>query len=557
MRFPLGIVADYLEDEGYEVVRAPLNLREEFDWVTADADLSHAEGLRMLVVASTCCDVPADVPVVLLNADGPTLGLVPETVFGAVPEAPFELKPETAFEPQPKPPFEPVPQASLQRDNAFVCAGVVASPARVAQKIQLYLLSIYEWVERMHKALGSHCDCARMLELSEPMLKNYVSVTDSTFAYIAHTPGIAPIEEASAYLVEHGRYSDKVIEAVGSSGLAELWTKSFRLYTHESNAINPLPSVEHVYHLNNQYAAHLVMVCPKPITLGQEFLFGLLVGPIETILKGQWQTDNPFKQRYTTFLSNLMHEDRSNREVTYEIARVLGIPTGGGLFKVCVVDESWKGGSGAFFAARAMALVPGCMVFTEQDKLVLLLHARADAGKRVLSPLENKLFDLVGGLRTQVGVSRKFYDLLGCAAAFQEASIALSYGRICHKDFIAPGAASEANPDTYIYRFKRYFPFFVGDPAADVNTFIRRNNVATQVLGRIERDDVANGTSDIKVLRAYLYEGCSVSSACAALGMHRNSFSYRLRHIEKAYDLDLADADERAFLTTLFHLPRQ
>lgn len=544
MRFPLGVVADYLEDKGYEVVRAPLNLREEFDWVTADADLSHAEGFRMLVVASTCRGVPADVPVVLLNADGSTLESKSETAFGNTSGT------------TPEPPLEPEPEPPLQRDNAFVCAGVVESPALVAQKIQLYLLSIYEWIERMHKALASHCDCARMLELSESMLKNYVSVTDSTFAHIAHTPGIAPIEEASAYLIEHGRYSDKVIEAVGSSGLAELWTKSFRLYTHESNAINPLPSVEHVYHLNNQYAAHLVMVCPKPITLGQEFLFGLLVGPIETILKGQWQVDNPFKQRYTTFLSNLMHEDQSNREVTYEIARVLGIPVDG-LFKVCVVDESWKGGSGAFFAARAMALVPGCMVFTEQDKLVLLLHARADTGKRVLAPLEDKVFDLVGGLGTQVGVSRKFYDLLGCACAFQEANIALSYGRICHKDFIAPGAASEANPDTYVYRFKRYFPFFVGDPAADVNTFIRRNNVATQVLGRVERDDVANGTSDIKVLRAYLYEGCSVSSACAALGMHRNSFSYRLRHIEKTYDLDLADADERAFLTTLFHLPRQ
>ena len=38
--------------------------------------------------------------------------------------------------------------------------------------------------------------------------------------------------------------------------------------------------------------------------------------------------------------------------------------------------------------------------------------------------------------------------------------------------------------------------------------------------------------------------------------MHRNSIMYRLRHIEKSYDLDLSDNDERMFLNVLFLLPR-
>lgn len=516
MKFPLGVVADYLEDAGYEITCVPSNLRATFDWVSADVQAAASSGRQMLVVASVYREVPADMPVVLTSAG----------------------------------------EATTARPNAFLLTHVDEPPSVVAQKIQLYLLSLYEWVERMHQALGDHCSCEEMLRLSEPVLKNYVSVTDSTFAHIAHTPGIEPIEETSRYLIEQGRYSDETLAAVNASGLSEMWTKALPFYVFESNAINPMPSIEHVYHLNNQYAAHLVMVCPHSITPGQEFLFSLLIGPIGTILKGQWQVDNPLKQRYTSFLSNLIHEDQSNKLVTRELARVVGIPTEG-LFKVCVVDDSWKGGSSSYFAVRAAALVPGCKVIVEDDKLVVLLHADAEAGKSKLSYLENRLFDLVASLGAQVGVSCKFFDLLGMASAYDEARIALKYGKICFKDFVAPGEADAGSPNTYIYRFKRYFPFFVGDPSADKNVFFRRHNVATRVLGRIEWDDMENGTSDIKVLRAYLHAGCSIAGGSSELGMHRNSFAYRLEHIEKTYDLNLSDPDERAFLLTLFMLPRQ
>lgn len=516
VKFPLGVVADYLEEEGYELTCVPSNLRATFDWVSADVQAAEASGRQMLVVASVYRRVPTGSPVVLISAG----------------------------------------DASTARADAFLLTHVDEPPSIVAQKIQLYLLSIYEWVERMHQALGEHCTCEEMLRLSEPVLKNYIGVTDSTFTYIAHTPGIEPIEDASRYLIEQGRYSDETLAAVSNSGLSELWTKALPFYVFKSNAINPLPSIEHVYHLNNQYAAHLVMVCPHPVTPGQEFLFSLLISPIGTILKGQWQVDNPLKQRYTSFLTNLIHEDQSNKKVTHELARVVGIPTEG-LFKVCVVDDSWKGGSSSYFAVRATALVPGCKVIVEDDKLVVLLHADAEAGKSKLSYLENRLFDLVAGLGAQVGVSCKFFDLLGMASAYDEACIALKYGKICFKDFVAPGEADAGNPDTYIYRFKRYFPFFVGDPGAEKNVFFRRHNVATRVLGRIEQDDMVNSTSDIKILRAYLYAGCSIAGGCALLGMHRNSFAYRLDRIERAYDLNLSDPDERTFLLTLFMLPRQ
>ena len=515
MKFPLSIIADYLANEGFTIARKPKNLSATFDWISTLTSLDADFNGRMLIVASAYSRVSPDVPAVLVS----------------------------------------VGEATTDRNNVFLITHTNVLPGVIAERLQMYLREIYVWIEDMHHMLGRHCTCSDLLERSEPVLKNYISVTDSTFSYIAHTPHIGPIEEASRYLLEHGRYSKEVTDTVRTSGLAEMWATMMTTKVYESNPIDPLPSIEHVYHLNNQYAAHLVMVCPKSITKGQEFLFGLLVGPIGTVLSSNWETNNPFKQNYSTFISNLLNEDASNRKVTYEQAQILGIPTEG-LFKICVIGETWRDGSSARFAARTMTHLPECKVIVKDDLLVLLLCVGEGQSKRRLSSLEERVFELVESLDTQVGVSRKFFDLMGASGAYDEAKIALHYGKLHYKDFLTPGENHENNSKTYIYRFKRYLPYYVGDPNPNKNTFLQRYGLAAQILGKIEQDDVDNATHDAKILRAYLYSGYKVSSTCEMLGMHRNSIMYRLRHIEKTYDLDLNDNDERMFLNVLFLLPR-
>ena len=214
-------------------------------------------------------------------------------------------------------------------------------PAVIAEELQVYLMGIYQWVENMHHALEAHCDCTELLALSEPVLHNFMSVSDSAFFHIAHTPNIEPIEDASRYFLEHGRYSAEVIETVGTSGLSKLWARSRPFSKYDSNAINPMPSIDHVYHLNSQYAAHLVMICKEPVTEGQEFLFSLLVGPVGTALDYMWRNDNPLKKRYASFLGDVMHASQGLHESALRQAQALGIPLSG-LFKVCLVSEPWR-----------------------------------------------------------------------------------------------------------------------------------------------------------------------------------------------------------------------
>ena len=137
----------------------------------------------------------------------------------------------------------------------------------------------------------------------------------------------------------------------------------------------------------------------------------------------------------------------------------------------------------------------------------------------------------------------------------EEARIALKYGSMHSNEFVG-SMESDSSRESFAFRFKRYFPFYVADPMAHGEDLFHAHDIAESVLGSIEQDDARNGTFDLAVLRAYLRFSCRTSDAAAFLGKHRNSVSYRLRYMQRTYDFDLSDPDDAAFLQALMILPR-
>ncbi|MFN2590511.1 MAG: PucR family transcriptional regulator [Actinomycetota bacterium] len=67
-------------------------------------------------------------------------------------------------------------------------------------------------------------------------------------------------------------------------------------------------------------------------------------------------------------------------------------------------------------------------------------------------------------------------------------------------------------------------------------------------LGTIAEHDAKKGTSYVQTLEAYLDAFGDVPSAAARIGVHPNTFRYRLRRLITMFDLDLSDPDERLVL---------
>jgi DNA-binding PucR family transcriptional regulator len=73
----------------------------------------------------------------------------------------------------------------------------------------------------------------------------------------------------------------------------------------------------------------------------------------------------------------------------------------------------------------------------------------------------------------------------------------------------------------------------------------RHPELAGGRLTAVAEHDAARGSANLATLRAYFDSFGDVAAAAALVGVHPNTFRYRLRRIQEAFGLDLSDPDER------------
>ncbi|WP_371781658.1 helix-turn-helix domain-containing protein [Streptosporangium subroseum] len=73
-------------------------------------------------------------------------------------------------------------------------------------------------------------------------------------------------------------------------------------------------------------------------------------------------------------------------------------------------------------------------------------------------------------------------------------------------------------------------------------------------LAALATQDAEKGTSWVATVRAYLDAFGDVAVAADRVGVHPNTFRYRLRRINEVFGLDLSDPDERLVVTLRLRL---
>ena len=514
MEFPLDIITGLLADQGIEVVKEPTHPKERFAWVSAfcDEDALRSEETTVYVV----------------DRDTPS----PPEMFRL-----FVLKPGEAIESLPAP--GPGPD-----DNSIRTA---CSCPLIADRIQRYLTRIIQWNDSMGAMIEEGCISQDLLRASEPIVKCYVGLTDATFSYIAHTPGIPPLDEQSAYLVEHRCYSPDAIAYSQQRGLMHLWEHQDWTAVHEApNEVIPYPTLDRVIKLHGSYAAHLLLVSPSRPTGALVFLFDLLAQKVQQCLARHWRLENPLEQRYTYFLKDVLLGNVADESQLAERAAAHGLLEG--LFEVCLVDNTWRAGSPDYFAKMVLESQPDCKVAINGPRVAVLLCSPHRKPGRMRA-MEESLFDLAQRLHLEVGVSDKFEHLSLAVLAMEKARIALKYGRRRSQRYVTFDPDEQRT--TCIYRFRRYFAYFITDPYASSERFAARLLASPNPLARLKEADRERGTDDTEILRTFLHSEGRINVVCEAMHMHRNTVSYRLEKIRAVIGGDLDDADMRMYLRML------
>lgn len=521
MQFPLDVITGFLHDTGIDVKREPKHPKDMFSWVSALYEsnrpltgLNDVRGMSVYIGREDD-DLPASSPTITIFEPG----TYPEDGIPAQNEN--DIYVETRLE-----------------------------PAVLADRAQRYLMGIVQWNDEMASMLDNECICQDLLKSSEPILKCYIGLSDSTYSYIAHTPNIPPIDGASQYFIKNKFYSPGTLRKVRELGLIRIWEhQEWTAVSNEPNEVISKPSLNRVFKLNGAYAAHLIMVSPTPISTAQVFLFDLLAKKVEICLTRHWRLENPLEQRYTYFLKELLTGNTYDNAYIEERARLHGLPLEG-LFELCLIDNTWRVDSANYFAKKLLETEPGCKVAFEGSRVAVLICS-AEHKRGAIATMESHLFELAHRMHLEVGVSDKYERIDQSSLALEKARIALKYGHRKSRKYSNFDGGKNVEE---VFRFRRYFPYFATDPFSRSEKFIVKLLASPTPLSLLLDADRERGTNDYEILRTYLYSEGSIKNVCDIMHMHRNTVNYRLEKIRKTIGGDLDDPDMRMYLRVLYFL---
>ncbi len=512
MQFPLGIICDLLREEGLDVVREPHRPDASFSWISAIPDAVASPDQSLVYVVSNVLDAPAD-------------------AFRIV------AKPERRM---------PVPVPDDQPNDIYVRTDLPTS--RIADMVQRKLIEIIQWNDQMTALLEKGCITQDLLRMSQPVLQNYIGLSDATFSYIAHTPNIPPFDEISRSFVEHQYYSLEFIERLRKAGELRKWNFQDWTVVHQHNEHFGHPTAEKVFQRHGNFAALLIMVSPTHINAKTVFLFNLLANKIDLCLDRHWRLENPLEQKYTYFMKRVLSGNTFNESELEDEAKIHGLPTSG-LFRLLIVDNTWKVGSPDYFAKMVIDRLPDCKVAIEGGRVAILLCSSTANTGRVAS-MEDELFKLAVQMKVEIGVSEKFEKLGQAAIELEKARIALNYG---HRYSTRYSSLEESEKYTNcVFKYKRYFPYFATDPFAEKEKLTTLLLKESNPLVKLRTLDRERNTNDLEILRVYLRLDGRIGEMCNLLHIHRNTITYRLEKIRKAIGARLDDPDTKMYLRILF-----
>lgn len=512
MQFPLAIICDLLREEGVNIIKEPRRADTRFSWISAIPEQPQGPDGSIVFVVNNPLEAPGSAPRLVVKATRLTPDQLPT-------DAP---------------------------DDIYVTSDLPTS--LLADMVQRKLIRIMQWNEEMNALLERGCITQDLLRASQPILQNYLGLSDSTFSYIAHTPNISPFDEVSRYFVEHGHYSLEFIERLRNAGEIRKWNVQDWTVVNQRNEYFGHPTAEKVFQRHGNYAAHLLMVSPTQVSAKSAFLFNLLADKVDLCLDRHWRLENPLEQKYTYFLKQVLSGNTFNEAELADEAQIHGLPTSG-LFRLLLVDNTWKVGSPDYFAKMIIERQPDCKVAIEGGRVAILLCSSvANAGR--VANMEDELFKLASRMNVEVGVSEKFEDLGHAAIELEKAHIALRYGHRYSSRYTSLDGTERYTE--CVFKFKRYFPYFATDPFAEKDKFAAMLLKDSNPLTKLRALDREHNTNDVEILRMYLRLDGRIGEVCNALHIHRNTIAYRLEKIRKTIGVRLDDPDTKMYLRILY-----
>jgi len=428
----------------------------------------------------------------------------------------------------------------------FICR-TQKTPAELSKLLQDYLRKLNDWKLEMDNAMLCGGMYQNILDLSEPILKNTIVITDYDYRLVAYTKN-TPIDDAiTNQLIQLGYYDYESIQLFKNAHLidANCIPVSNKRAKKTKEGIGAYELMDYIYIVDGVFFAHLVMQCNNRMpTKGLEKLFGILVESIGHCVAKDWSLRGASGGREEKFVLALLESTTLRDVELVDLCERYGVPRYGE-FRIHLFDIGQDCSAGQ--SIRDIRKILGPCWMAMKDGRVVALCANKDLSEKSQIANYAELTRYLELRKVRDGVSNLYHDIVETGSIFHESEIALQYGR-----FVVPCDITHNVENANLLFFDSSAIFWALDNKREEDSvfvkFLLTHNPIRELL---DSEETANAAEDVKILYYYLHLDCNAASVAQSLYMHRNSIYYRIKKISENFNIDFDDLSSRVYLRFL------
>ena len=417
--------------------------------------------------------------------------------------------------------------------------------------IQRCFFKIIEWNEKMKDYLIQNRSMQDFLNLSEDIIGNYITVSDSSFSLVACTSGLSCEGcPTTSFLVENGYHSAEKISTFNKLNMPERWSKATDIYVNNNPHISIYDYANKVVRYNNTYFAHVIMLFNyKPASDGLLDLFRMLLNNLMIFFERQWnQREGSLFHIYDRLIGGLIEEELST-DIIAERVRYSGLPLYSNFRFIKVSIECNVNVMLQRMGRDFIDHIPESKVTVFKESLAVLLINPVDT-KGWFEQKEKVIEEILERYGAKCGISDSFNSLVDLKNAYEQAEIALKYGS--HQSFL-PFSGNASMSSLRMFSYESYYPCYL--ISSNPNTArLAQTTKASTTLKKLYEYDKQHGTNNLELLYVYLNNDRKATETSNIIHMHRNNVIYRINRICEMFDLDLDDSRVRFRLLLAYEI---
>jgi len=400
-------------------------------------------------------------------------------------------------------------------------------------RVSRIFAKITRWVLAMERSVAKHSGLQDLLDLSEPIFTNFITVQDSTFKLVARTTNIEPADFIMKRLVELGYHPQESMDLFRKHRRIEQFKTNTDVVVSNDRLTSKYDVVRKTFNLHGSLYLMVVMECNgKAATHSVVELFGILAEYIRAFTETEVAQEGG-GGGIRALILDILNKGAGSQEEARIRAANCDHPFDGG-FRLYVFSFYDDINVPIAHLANSLSLACREAIVLSRDSSVLMLERKKSKVSASCKLAESAL----SRANFQCGISNDFDSLWSIEVAYKQAIIAMDV-------FSGLKPRAKGGKSERFQFFSENLVYYIVSAGRNAEPEALENSFLTQPIKKLREYDALHKMKRAEILRLYLETERNAVAVSARIKMHRNTVLY---HIEKVCDslgVDLNDPDTR------------